>query len=126
MLTGSPSASLTSRRWPSAPVQLVLARVLEAGQPHVVGADHAEHLRGEVALRVGALGLDHRADPLDAEVLDLLAERGVHLAPQVDEARRRDRDSFSSSSLSAAADQRREALRHAGRIVDQERDGRTP
>ena len=81
MLTGSPSASLTSRRSPSSPRELVLARVLEAGEALVVGADQAEHLRrrGGPADRC-ACGSTTVSIPSIPSSSILVAERGVHLA----------------------------------------------
>ena len=49
-------------------VERLLARLLEPAQAVVVGADAAEHLRGERPLRVAAARLDDRADALDLEL----------------------------------------------------------
>ena len=87
-------------------VQLLLVLLLDPRQPHVVGAHGAEELARERALRVGPARLGDRVDALDAELGDLLAEVGVQLAPQVDEAAALRQQL--EQVLLGAADQRRE------------------
>ena len=45
---------------------------LEPGQALVLGADRADHLAGEVALRVDAAAVGEHPDPGQLELLDLL------------------------------------------------------
>jgi len=96
-----------------------VAGVLEARQSVVVGADAADHLRCQVALRIGALGLDHGADPLDLEALDFLTLRGIHLPAQIHEARVAIRE-LAQQLVLRAPDQRRQSLGDRRRVVDQE------
>ena len=86
-LTGWPSASLTTRRWPSCPPSVSSWEYSRPARPVFSVPTLPEHLRRQVALRIGALGLDDRVDALDPELLDLVAHRRVHLVAQVDEGR---------------------------------------
>ena len=65
---------------PGIPGQLVVKAQLHAAQPDEVAADEPEHLRREAALGV----LSHRVlvevHARDVETLDLLGERGRHVA----------------------------------------------
>ena len=60
--------------------------LLEPGQALVLGADGADHLRRQLALRVEALAVGERVDPVDLELLDLVGLVEVDLVGEVLEA----------------------------------------
>ena len=62
-------------------------RVLQAGETLVVGPDRADHLRGELALRIEPLAGRHRRDAGDVEPLHLGGDVGIDLPGQIGEAR---------------------------------------
>ena len=97
----------------------LLLRVLEPGQPGVLGPHRAEQLGGQGALGVRALGLDDRVDALDPELVDLVPQRRVHLVTQVDEARVAVAQLLEQVVL-VDAEQGREPGCDARRVVDQE------
>ena len=72
---GSPSASVTTRRSPSVAVEDVVLARLEPGQALVVDPDRADHLRGELALRVDAAAVGELADPRQLQRCDPLGGR---------------------------------------------------
>ena len=100
--------------------QRIVLRILQPGQPRVVGADQAEHLRGQEALRVGALRLGHRADALDPELLHLVTARGVHLALEVDEPGLLVGE-LAQQLVLGPLEKRRQLRGHLHRVLDQER-----
>ena len=68
-----------------AAAQALLVERLEAGEPVVVGADEAEHGRGEQARRVEALRLRDVGEAVQAQLLDPRHGGVVHLARHVRE-----------------------------------------
>ena len=100
--------------------ELLFAVVFEPGQPLVLGAHRTQHLRGEMALGIGALRLYDGVDALDVHLLDPVAEGRVHLATQVDEAGISVAQLLDQLVL-GAPDQGGEPGRHVARVVDQER-----
>jgi hypothetical protein len=102
--------------------QRLVLGVLEPGQSRVVGAHEPEHLRGEEALRVGALRLGDCPDALDPELLDLLAARRVHLALEIDEPGLAVGE-LPQQLVLGPLQERRELGGHLHRVLDQERIG---
>ena len=100
--------------------QHIVEGVLDSGQAGVLYADGPQYLCGEVPLRIGALGLEHGVDALDAELADPVAERSVHPVAQVDEALVPVAQLLQQLLL-GAAEQRGESRGDPGRVVDQER-----
>ncbi len=119
-LTGWPSASLTTRRRPSWPPSVSCWEYSSPARPVLASPTVPEHLRGEVPLRIAALGLDDRVDPLDPELLDPVPLRRVHLVAQVDEGRLAVAELL-EQVVGRNAEQRRQSRRDARGIVDQER-----
>ena len=118
---GSPSASLTSRRSPSAAAQLLVEPVLEPGQAVAVGADVAEQLRGHPVARVVAAVLGDELQPGDARAsAPRSARRGGDAARQVDEAGVAAGE-LAQDPVLGLAEHRGELARRVGRVLDQVR-----
>ena len=84
--TGWPIASRTTRRSPARPRSVRVQRVLEPRQALAFGADDAEHLARERALRIDAPHHRRALDFGDLQRHHRFGPRGRHRAREVDEA----------------------------------------
>ena len=91
--------------------------VFEPREPVVVRADHPQHLRRQIALRVDPLRLRGGADPRDLQLHHLLAGGRVHLAAQVHEAGAPIGE-LPQQVVLLHAHERSELRGHPGRVLD--------
>ena len=83
---GSPRASWTTSCSPLAPPSVVVLGLLQPGQALVLGADGADHLRGQLALGIEAAAVGQRRDAVDVQLLDPVGLVEADLLGEVGEA----------------------------------------